>query len=228
MNDFVVIIPARYESTRFPGKVLFDIHGKPMLQHVWERAMDSKASRVVIATDNDVIRDVAEEFGAEVCMTYQDHKSGTSRITEAVSILQLPDHQVIVNVQADEPFIPVSAIDQVGCFHWGDVTTLKYPIYDSMEINDPHTVKVVTNALDDALYFSRSPIPYNVNGQDCVFKHIGIYGYTVAFLKVIDELESPIAKEESLEQLNALWYGYNIKVIEHKKTHCMVLIHREI
>jgi len=228
--SYTVIIPARYASARLPGKVLLDIGGKPMLQHVYEQASKSTASRVIIATDEQRIASVATAFGATVCMTSAQHPSGTDRLQEVVQSLALADDEVVVNVQGDEPLIPPANIDQVAQLlrqdETAEVATLSEPITSVAELFDPNAVKLVTNQLGYALYFSRAPIPWArqrfsdwqqlpehlpeaINYQ----RHIGIYGYRVAFLhRYVQWPPAPLELAESLEQLRALWQGVAIKV----------------
>lgn len=230
--DFRVIIPVRYESVRLPGKPLLDIAGKPMIQHVYERAVQSGAESVVIATDNKQIREVAEDFGALVCMTSPEHRSGTERLSEAVVALGCDDEDVIVNVQGDEPLIPPTAIRQVAqnlLYHDNiKVATLCEPITCPEDLFDPHVVKVVVNRRGYALYFSRAPIPWDrahfplqkkhqtLNGE--YLRHVGLYAYRAGFLHEYLELEScPLETLESLEQLRVLWHGGRIHVAVAKE-----------
>jgi 3-deoxy-manno-octulosonate cytidylyltransferase (CMP-KDO synthetase) len=216
--SFNVVIPARLGSKRLPGKVLLDIAGKPMLQHTYEKAKKSEAKQVFIATDDDKIKTVAIQFGAKVIMTDSGHNSGTERIQQAASELNLDMSEIIVNVQADEPLIPPSAIDQVASNLESNkeagVSTLCERIFARSEIEDPNTVKVVINNNNEALYFSRAAIPYGKNlGEIPCYRHIGIYGYRVEVLNSfvrwpISELE----KAENLEQLRALHNGIKIHV----------------
>ncbi|MFM7783714.1 MAG: 3-deoxy-manno-octulosonate cytidylyltransferase, partial [Gammaproteobacteria bacterium] len=162
--SFTVVIPARHASTRLPGKPLLDIAGRPMIRHVWERARASAAARVVIATDDVRIRDAAEAFGAEVCMTAPTHPSGTDRLQEAVAKLGLPDDAIVVNVQGDEPLIDPAVIAAVDRALADDpscaIATAAHPIGSLDDYLSPHVVKVVTDARGRALYFSRAPIPF--------------------------------------------------------------------
>lgn len=231
--SFTVIIPARFASSRLPGKPLLDIAGKPMIQHVYEQACKSAASDVIVATDDVRIQKVVEGFGARVCMTASDHASGTDRLQEVVTQLGYGDDQVIVNVQGDEPLIPPANIDQVAALllaapHAG-IATLSETIQSVEELFDPNAVKVVTNANASALYFSRSPLPwardhFNAFGGELPVKlpensnfqrHIGIYAYRVGLLhQFVGWLPAPIEIAESLEQLRAMWNGVDIKVLE--------------
>src|SRR5689334_19361577 len=214
------VIPARYSSSRFPGKALVPIAGKTMLQHVWERTCQARyLTDIVIATDDERIRAAAGNFGARVLMTRPDHVSGTDRVAEAASASQA---QIVVNVQGDEPMIDPAAIDaailalvdqDAGEIPMG---TIKKRIERAADIQDPNVVKVVTDAQDNALYFSRSPIPYARDGeQPAYFKHIGLYVYRRDFLLSYSDLPvGPLEKAERLEQLRALENGFKIRVVE--------------
>lgn len=230
-KDFYVIIPVRFDSERLHGKALLDIAGKPMLQHVYERACQSSAKKVVVATDSEKIAQAAAKFGAMVCMTSQHHSCGTERIAEATTQLHLDDCEVIVNIQGDEPLISPAIIDQVAKnllsrINEVSMTTLCEELKTYNELFDANAVKVVCDQQNNALYFSRAPIPYDrkkfvrsegekahllTPGLHC--RHIGIYAYTAGFVRHYSSL-SPCALEkiESLEQLRALWYGYKIHV----------------
>lgn len=216
--SFLVIIPARYDASRLPGKPLLDIHGKPMLQHTFEKARASGASAVYVATDDPRIERAAAGFGAEVIITSPAHRSGTDRIQEAVAMLGLPDEQIIVNVQADEPLLPPAVIDQVAnnlaAHQDAGIATLCEPITSQAEIGDPSAVKVVLNKDGYALYFSRATIPWqaSVSAGNC-YRHIGIYAYRVATLNAF--VSWPVAElevAEKLEQLRALHNGVPIHV----------------
>lgn len=207
--SFTVVIPARYGATRLPGKPLLDINGQPMLQHTWQRAKESDASRVVIATDDERIFAAAESFGAEVLMTSASHRSGTDRIQEVCQQLGLSTDQVVVNVQADEPLIPPAAINQVAAnlvAEQAGIATLCEVITSQQEISDPNSVKVVRSLSGRALYFSRATIPVDATASagNC-FRHIGLYAYRV---EVLNQFVSWPAGElevaEKLEQLRAL------------------------
>jgi 3-deoxy-manno-octulosonate cytidylyltransferase (CMP-KDO synthetase) len=212
------VIPARYASSRFPGKALVSIGGKTMLQHVWERASESRyLTSIVIATDDDRIRDAATSFQGRVVMTRSDHASGTDRAAEAASASQA---QIVVNIQGDEPMLDPAAIDAaiLGMLEDDDVPmgTLKKRIEDPAEISDPNVVKVVTDHHGNALYFSRSPIPY-IREKSAIpyFKHIGLYVYRRDFLLAYSDLAvGPLEEAERLEQLRALENGFKIRVIE--------------
>lgn len=215
--SFSVVIPARYASTRLPGKPLLDIAGKPMLQHTWERALLSEASRVVIATDDARILEAANAFGAEVLMTSASHQSGSDRICEVVDALGFDDSECVINVQADEPLIPPEAIDQVAeslrlNADYG-LATLCESIEDEREYSEPSSVKVVMDKVGRALYFSRAPIPASVSLPTECYRHIGIYAYRVGVLrKFVTWPVAAIEAVERLEQLRALYNGVAIHV----------------
>lgn len=215
---FTVIIPARFAASRLPGKPLLDIAGKPMLQHTFERAQQSSAKAVYIATDDQRIYDAAKAFGALVLMTSDVHRSGTDRLHEAAVQLGLGDNDVVVNVQGDEPLIPPSVINQVAAnldiHRKAGIATLCELISNQTEIDDPNSVKVVFDQSGRALYFSRSTIPHNgsASASNC-YRHIGIYGYRVSVLKqFIDWPPSELELSEKLEQLRALHNGVAIHV----------------
>lgn len=207
--SFSVVIPARFAATRLPGKPLLDIAGKPMLQHTWERACASSAERVVIATDDERIEAAAKGFGAEVCMTSDQHRSGTDRIQEVARQLQLAAEHIIVNVQADEPLIPPAVIDQVAdnlAVYDAGIATLCEAITSQAEVEDPNAVKVVMSRSGRALYFSRSTIPHagSASASNC-HRHIGIYAYRVSVLdQFVTWPASALELVEKLEQLRAL------------------------
>jgi 3-deoxy-manno-octulosonate cytidylyltransferase (CMP-KDO synthetase) len=212
------VIPARFASTRFPGKALARIAGKSMLEHVFERAAQARyLTNVVIATDDERIRDEAQRFHAPVRMTRSDHVSGTDRVAEVASA---DNAQIIVNIQGDEPLIDPAAIDAtvLSILDHAEIPmgTLKKRIEDPAEIDNPNVVKVVTNLAGNAIYFSRSTIPY-VRGDEGLtrFKHIGLYVYRRDFLLSYSDLPiGPLEKAERLEQLRALENGYSIRVVE--------------
>ena len=216
--SFTVIIPARYAAQRLPGKPLLDINGKPMLQHTYERACSSDAKNVYIATDDDRIRRSAENFGAKVFMTLHTHRSGTDRIQEVSRQLRLGDDEIVVNVQADEPLIPPSAINQVAnnLLNSEDVgiATLCEIISSQEEIEDCNAVKVVMNERGHALYFSRATIPYQASASaKNSFRHIGIYAYRVSVLnEYVKWPPSELEISEKLEQLRALYNGVKMHV----------------
>jgi len=211
------VIPARFASSRFPGKSLALIAGKPMLQHVYERASQARyLSKVIIATDDDRIHKAARSFGAAVQMTRPDHLSGTDRVAEVASA---ENAAVIVNIQGDEPIIDPAAIDAAALSLLDDpelpMATLKKRIEDPREIEDPNVVKVVANRAGDALYFSRCPIPFLRDGGGVHYKHIGLYVYRREFLLAYSGLPvGPLERMERLEQLRALENGYRVRVVE--------------
>lgn len=219
-NRIFGVIPARYASSRFPGKALISIAGKSMLQHVWERALQARyLTEVLIATDDERIRGAAETFGARVVMTGADHASGTDRVAEAASATNA---QLVVNIQGDEPLIDPAAIDAavLGLLEQEDAPmgTLKKRIERAEEVADPNVVKVVTDSDGNALYFSRSPIPFRRDGSEdapAYFKHIGLYVYRREFLLGYPDLRiGPLERAERLEQLRALENGFKIHVVE--------------
>jgi len=226
MSDFRVIIPARFASTRLPGKPLVDIAGKTMIQRVYEQARMSSALDVIIATDDPRIEAAAQAFGANVVMTSSDHESGTDRLEEVVSKLGLSDDDIVVNVQGDEPLIPPQVIDQVANNLAGSeagISTLSEVIDDAELVFDPNVVKVVADKQGYALYFSRAPIPWCRSTYQAgrgelptimqVQRHIGIYGYRVSLLHdFVKWGPSALEKTESLEQLRAMWHGVKIHV----------------
>ena len=217
---FSVIIPARYASSRLPAKMLKEINGKSLIEHTYSNAIKSDASRVIIATDDERIKTVAEGFGAEVCMTNDSHTSGTSRIAEAVSFLNFQDDDVIVNLQGDEPMMSPSAINQVASnlvSSGMSVATLCETINTEDAYFDENCVKVVYNSRGRAMYFSRSPVPAFRDGQninlDLCFRHIGLYAYRVNFLKNYSNMPiSRLETAEKLEQLTFLMEGFDIHV----------------
>lgn len=228
--SFKIIIPARYASSRLPGKPLLDIAGKPMIQHVYERAIESEATEVIIATDDDRIEQSAKSFGARVCMTNRDHPSGTDRLAEVASIFQFNDEDIIVNLQGDEPCLPPQLINQVAAdlaHHFkADISTLYSQITQVEQIFDADVVKVIIDIDGYALYFSRAPIPWIRDhfGQKSIpdmnlphYRHIGLYAYRANFLTHYAELSpSVIEQAESLEQLRALFHGKRIHLSEAK------------
>lgn len=213
------VIPARYASTRLPGKPLSLIAGKPMIQRVYERACQAKIPyEVVVATDNELVKKAIDSCGGKAVMTSPDHPSGTDRLAEVA--LMYPDVDVIVNVQGDEPMIPPEVIDRLAMCFEDDVdlkmATMKVKM-DEEDYNNPAAVKVVTDMNGYALYFSRSLMPYprNKPADYKVFKHVGIYAYRRDFLlKYAALAPTPLERAESLEQLRALENGYKIKVLE--------------
>lgn len=223
---FTVIIPARYASSRLPRKPLADIAGKPMIQHVWEKAQQAGANRVIIATDHEEIEKVAKAFGAEVCMTSTEHNSGTERLSEMIEKMAIADDEIIVNVQGDEPLIPPVIIQQVAqnlAENQVNMATLAVKLETKEELFNPNCVKVVTDQKGMALYFSRAAIPFaRDHFADCddafvasqpYLRHIGIYAYRAKFVnQYIRWQPTVLEKLESLEQLRALWYGEKIHV----------------
>jgi 3-deoxy-manno-octulosonate cytidylyltransferase (CMP-KDO synthetase) len=211
------VIPARFASTRFPGKVLALLSSKTVLQHVYERACQSRyLSSVIVATDDKRVYEAAKSFGARVRMTRADHASGTDRVAEVASTGQA---DVVVNIQGDEPLIDPAAIDAaiLPVVHDRQVVmaTLKKKIEDPREIADPNVVKVVSNHAGDAIYFSRCAIPYARERSGAWFKHIGLYAYRRDFLLGYSRLPvGPLERAERLEQLRALENGFPIRVIE--------------
>ena len=214
---FQVIIPARYASTRFPGKPLADLAGKPMVVRVCERAAKSGAAAVHVATDDERIAQAVRAHGHSALMTRADHASGTDRLAEAAAQLKLGDDEVVVNVQGDEPLIPAALISEVGSLlgkrRDASVATACHEIHDQASLASPNVVKVAMDAQGYALYFSRARIPFpRQDGARC-FRHAGIYAYRVGFLKKYAELEPcEIEQAEALEQLRVLWHGYRIAV----------------
>jgi 3-deoxy-manno-octulosonate cytidylyltransferase (CMP-KDO synthetase) len=221
--DVIGVIPARYSSTRFEGKVLADISGKPMLQHVWERAGEALLLEdLIIACDDERIANAAKEFGAKVVFTAKAHASGTDRICEVVNPL---DVKIIINIQADEPLIHPVMIDSIAQALLDDssisMATLMKAIENLKELNDPNVVKVVVDKNNFALYFSRSAIPYHAKNSEIkspvYYKHIGLYGYTKDFLFIYKNFPvSNLEEIERLEQLRVLEEGLRIKVMETK------------
>lgn len=228
MTEYTVVIPARHASTRLPGKVLEPIAGRPMVEWVWERACASNATRVVIATDDKRVAAVAGGFGAQVVMTRADHVSGTTRVAEVIDTLDIDPAQIVVNVQADEPFIAPALIDQVALalHERPDVpmATLAQRITTLHELNDPAAVKVVTDRDGFALYFSRATIPWPRGGvpdvellaEDSPWRrHVGIYAYRAGFVGLYAGWpRCPLEVLESLEQLRVLWQGGRVHVSE--------------
>jgi 3-deoxy-manno-octulosonate cytidylyltransferase (CMP-KDO synthetase) len=219
--DVIGVIPARFSSTRFEGKVLAKILGKPMIQHVWERAKQARLlDDIIIACDHESVANCAREFGAKVVFTSKSHPCGTDRISEVVNPI---DVKIVVNIQGDEPLIHPSMIDSVAgaLLDNKDISmaTLMKKIEDPNLITDPNVVKVVVDKNNFALYFSRSAIPHLTANSEVknpiYFKHIGLYGYTKDFLFTYKNLPvSNLEKTECLEQLRVLEEGFRIKVIE--------------
>lgn len=222
--SFTVVIPARYQSTRLPGKPLADIGGKPMIQWVYEKALQSGAEQIIVATDDSRVATVVEGFGGKVCMTSASHESGTERLAEVVDLENIsPDH-IVVNVQGDEPLIPSEIITQVAenlAQSSAPMATLGVAIENAEEAFNPNAVKVVTDNEGYALYFSRATIPWDRDqfSQDKsslnqpLMRHIGIYAYRAGFIKrYIEWKPTSLERIESLEQLRVLWYGEKIHV----------------
>jgi len=222
MTGFVVVIPSRYASTRLPGKPLRDIEGKTMLQHVYERGMESAATDVVIATDDDRIGRVAESFGARVCMTSDQHRSGSERIAEVCDVMDWEDDRIVVNLQGDEPTMPATLINQCAALLQGsssDIATLASPIRSLEDLNNPNVVKVIVDDSGEAIYFSRAAIPFarseeqEVAALDIALHHHGIYAYRCGVLRRLVAAEpSQLEIVEQLEQLRALSLGMSIRV----------------
>ncbi len=220
MNDFTVVIPARYASVRLPGKPLIDLLGKPMIQRVYEQAKQSRAGRVVVATDDERIAAVVDQFGGEVCLTREDHVSGTDRVHEVAQKLKLSENHCVVNVQGDEPLIPPRVIDQVASLletSQSSMATLCEPIGELEDLLDPNNVKVV-KADKLALYFSRAPIPWDREQLPTTYsggalRHIGIYGYRVSLLQeFVNWPQALLEKIEKLEQLRVMENGRTIAI----------------
>lgn len=230
--QFTVLIPARYGAARLPGKPLLELAGKPLIQHVYERACESGATRVVVATDDARIRDACEKFGAQVCMTAAEHPSGTDRLADAARQLQLADNDIVVNLQGDEPLMPPQLVarvahnlhEQVGT----DMATVCVAIASADELFNPNAVKVVRDAKNRALYFSRAPIPWQrdafaaqpdkLPASPVYYRHLGLYAYRAGFLQqFVSWPPAPPERAESLEQLRVLWNGKSIHVdvVEH-------------
>ncbi|TCO75730.1 3-deoxy-manno-octulosonate cytidylyltransferase [Chromatocurvus halotolerans] len=227
--SFTVIIPARYASTRLPGKPLLDIAGKPMLKRVWEQSLRSEADEVIIATDDQRIAEAARGWGAQVCMTASEHASGTDRLQEVVQSRGLADSAVVVNVQGDEPLVPPAVINQVAA-NLADtpeagMATLSEPLTDVASLLDSNAVKVVSDVRGFARYFSRAPIPYprglDLKNPDALQRypvghwqrHIGLYAYRAGFLRrFVAWPQAPAELLEQLEQLRALHHGEIVHV----------------
>lgn len=227
--SFIVVIPARLASTRLPNKPLLDIGGQPMIQRVWERACQSQATRVIVATDDARVAAAVDTFGGEVCMTRATHESGTDRLQEVASILGFDDRQIIVNVQGDEPLIPPAVINQVAHnlarSERAGIATLAKRIRDREDVFNPNVVKVVVDQTSHALYFSRAPIPWDREGWSSETddepidgewaRHIGIYAYRAEFLhNFVRWPLGRLERLEKLEQLRALEHGVAIHVDE--------------
>lgn len=224
--SFVVVIPARYASTRLPGKPLIDLAGKPMIEHVYRAAQKSGAVQVVVATDDARIEAAVKTFDGEVCMTRTNHESGTDRLQEVAAFYGWSDQQIVVNVQGDEPLIPPAVIDQVA--HnlannpSASASTLAWPVLDTEQMFDPNAVKVVADVNGLALYFSRASIPWHRDSFATTqpdlaaagaMRHIGIYGYKVGLLhQFVTWPTATLEAIEKLEQLRILANGHRIHV----------------
>jgi 3-deoxy-manno-octulosonate cytidylyltransferase (CMP-KDO synthetase) len=226
-NDFYAVVPARYASTRLPGKPLADIAGKPMVVRVMERAAQSGAREVWAATDHAQVEAALRQHGCSVCMTSPDCASGTDRLAEVAARLGWPDDAVVVNVQGDEPLIEPELVRATAMLLHdrpeAAMATVCHPLADIEEVMNPNVVKVVLDAQGFALYFSRAPVPYARDAWATgrvlppglpALRHVGLYAYRVGFLKRYPALPRPAMESfESLEQLRALWHGYRIAVL---------------
>jgi 3-deoxy-manno-octulosonate cytidylyltransferase (CMP-KDO synthetase) len=232
-TPFKVVIPARYGSTRLPGKPLLDIAGKPMIAHVCQRALEAHADEVVVATDDERVFEAVEKLAISVVMTSPDHQSGTDRIAEVAKLRGWQEDDIIVNLQGDEPLIPPEYIQHVAYSlakqSHANIATLATQIIDTHEIFNPNAVKVVIDKNDYALYFSRAPIPWDraqfghesqaIKPAMPYLRHIGLYAYTVYFLQQYCLWQpSPLESVECLEQLRILWHGESILVETVAKT----------
>lgn len=230
-GEFVIVIPARYASTRLPAKPLRLIGGKPLLQHVFEKANAVGSAGVIIATDHDLIEQVARGWGADVCRTSVAHQSGTDRLAEVAEKRQFTDDLIVVNLQGDEPLVPVSVLRQVADnlrqHGDADMATLSTPITDSADLFNPNVVKVVTDQRGMALYFSRAAIPWDRDGfksGDVALsstvthsRHLGLYAYRGRFLRQYRSWSAcALEQVEALEQLRVLWFGHRIHVATAK------------
>lgn len=227
--SFTIVIPARYASTRLPGKLLKELKGKPVLQHVHECVAKSGADSIIVATDDERIAETVRGFGGDVCMTADSHQSGTQRIAEVIQTRNISAETIVVNVQGDEPFMPVACIEQVAKLLADNpdavMATLCTPLISEDEVFDSHVVKVVANKAGEAMYFSRAAIPWyrgdyeerklKQDHLDNTYRHIGIYAYRASFVQqYVDYQPSPLEEIEMLEQLRVLWYGHKIVVAE--------------
>ena len=231
MVEFSVIIPARFASLRLPGKPLRDVAGKTLIQRTYEAVKGSSATRIVVATDDDGISQAVQDFGGEVCLTSVSHQSGTDRVAEAASSLELDSDDIVVNVQGDEPDMPGGLIDQVVAALVANpsasVATAAAGLDNPGQFIDPAVVKVVTDEKNFALYFSRAGIPFARNDAEgsadrvpwrLARRHIGIYAYRVCYLHAFTaEPVTPLEASERLEQLRALWRGDKIVVVEARE-----------
>lgn len=221
----IVVIPARYDSTRLPGKALIELNGKTLIERVYECACKSRASRIIIATDDERIQQAALVFGAEVCMTASSHTSGTERLAEVIDKLKIDKDEIVVNLQGDEPLMPGTLIDQVGDLLLDSdapMSTACHEIETLEEVKSPNVVKVIFDVNGHALYFSRSVIPYIQNDPllkglipGTFYRHIGIYAYRAEFMeRYVSWPACALEKHESLEQLRVLWNNEKIAVCE--------------
>jgi 3-deoxy-manno-octulosonate cytidylyltransferase (CMP-KDO synthetase) len=217
----VVVIPARYASTRLPGKPLRLLAGKPLIQHVYERALDAGFATLLVATDDERIHSVCEGFGATVAMTASTHETGSDRLAEVVRQQGWADDTIVVNLQGDEPLTPVANLHQLASnlerFPQASIATLATPIEDEDELQNPNVVKVIRDELGFALYFSRAPIPFardkDLPVQAYALRHVGMYAYRAGFLTAFSGLSPSLPERlEKLEQLRALSNGYHIHV----------------
>lgn len=219
-SPFKIVIPARYASTRLPGKPLRKIAGRPMLQHVHECAQSSAANEIIIATDDRRIEAAAIAFGARVCMTSPDHISGTERLAEVATARNWSSSTIVVNLQGDEPMMPPGLLNQVAenlaQRPDTEAATLAYPVDNAADMSNPDLVKVVLDCDGNALYFSRAPIPWQRDpGEEdaLALRHIGLYAYRAGFLRHYSQLQpAPLEHFEKLEQLRVLWHGMKIHV----------------
>jgi 3-deoxy-manno-octulosonate cytidylyltransferase (CMP-KDO synthetase) len=229
-NEFRIVIPARYESSRLQGKVLLAIAGKPMLQHVWERAVASGAADIVIATDSERVADVARAFGADVCLTGAECRSGTDRVAEVCLRRDWDDNCPVVNVQGDAPLMPPSSIARVANllnqYPSASVATLCTPLKSANDYADANVVKVVFDSAGRALYFSRAPIPAAGHGSSIrdaatqSYRHLGLYAYRPDALRRLSAAPPcELEQLERLEQLRALWMGMEIRIEVDTESH---------
>lgn len=227
--SFTVVIPARFASTRLSGKPLLPIAGKPMIQHVYERAMESGAQEIIVATDDERIEQAVKDFGGKVCMTASTHQSGTDRIAEVVESCNFSDQHLLVNLQGDEPLMPPRLIRQVAenlaQNTQAEMATVCARITTTAELFDPHVVKVLCNKDGMAMYFSRASIPWDRDAfantteilpqQTAHYRHIGLYAYRAGFLRQFTRWPvCEMEQAEALEQLRVLWHGHQIHVAE--------------
>ena len=219
----VLVIPARFNSSRLRGKPLLLIAGKPMVQRVYECAQQAGFNDIIVATDDARIQDVCQTFGADVCMTSAKHETGSDRLAEVVELRQLADDDIVVNLQGDEPLTPAVNLHQVANnleqHPEAMIATLCTPISNDADYEDPNVVKVVTDNNGMAMYFSRAPIPYQrdsvVDAAEFAKRHLGIYAYRAGYLRNFVKMEScQLEQLEKLEQLRAMWYGTRIHVAE--------------